>query len=99
MSLPSSQAEEEHPSSRPMSPAAATREDPISRINELGSEYEQSTQGTPDPSLPVPKASDRTQLEAKQVRLLDMPPITLDDTMRILRAISMDNGNMSKRSN
>ncbi|XBJ01023.1 hypothetical protein VPH35_020773 [Triticum aestivum] len=73
MSLPSSQAEEEHPSSRPMSPAAATRE--------------------------VPKASDRTQLEAKQVRLLDMPPITLDDTMRILRAISMDNGNMSKRSN
>ena len=58
MSLPSSQAEEEHPSSRPMSPAAATRE--------------------------VPKASDRTQLEAKQVRLLDMPPITLDDTMRIL---------------
>ncbi|XP_037446873.1 nuclear pore complex protein NUP205-like [Triticum dicoccoides] len=31
-------------------------------------------------SYPVPKASDRTQVEAKEVRLSDMPPITLDDT-------------------
>lgn len=27
-----------------------------------------------------PKASDRTQVESKEVRLPDMPPITLDDT-------------------
>jgi nuclear pore complex protein Nup205 len=34
------------------------------------------------PSVRVqgPKASDRTQVEAKEVRLPDMPPITLDDT-------------------
>ncbi|BAF08143.1 Os02g0202300, partial [Oryza sativa Japonica Group] len=31
-------------------------------------------------SYPGPKASDRTQVEAKEVRLPDMPPITLDDT-------------------
>ncbi|XP_015688500.2 nuclear pore complex protein NUP205 [Oryza brachyantha] len=31
-------------------------------------------------SYPGPRASDRTQVEAKEVRLPDMPPITLDDT-------------------
>ncbi|PAN04611.1 hypothetical protein PAHAL_1G079100 [Panicum hallii] len=31
-------------------------------------------------SFPGPKASDRTQVESKEVRLPDMPPITLDDT-------------------
>ncbi|KAK3156306.1 hypothetical protein QOZ80_2AG0105440 [Eleusine coracana subsp. coracana] len=31
-------------------------------------------------SYPGPKASDRTQVESKEVRLPDMPPITLDDT-------------------
>ncbi|KAL6604475.1 hypothetical protein ACP70R_042902 [Stipagrostis hirtigluma subsp. patula] len=31
-------------------------------------------------SYPGPKASDRTQVESKEVRLQDMPPITLDDT-------------------
>ena len=35
---------------------------------------------TPLTASPVPKVSDRTQLEAKQVRLSDMPSITLDDT-------------------
>uniref|UniRef100_A0A8R7K394 Uncharacterized protein n=1 Tax=Triticum urartu TaxID=4572 RepID=A0A8R7K394_TRIUA len=28
----------------------------------------------------VPKASDRTQVKAKEVWLSDMPPVTLDDT-------------------
>nr|CAB3449258.1 unnamed protein product [Digitaria exilis] len=31
-------------------------------------------------SYPGPKVSDRTQVESKEVRLPDMPPITLDDT-------------------
>ncbi|WVZ77434.1 hypothetical protein U9M48_025299 [Paspalum notatum var. saurae] len=31
-------------------------------------------------SYPGPKASDRKQVESKEVRLPDMPPITLDDT-------------------
>lgn len=31
-------------------------------------------------SYPGPKASDRTQVESKEVRLPGMPPITLDDT-------------------
>uniref|UniRef100_A0A0D9VDH3 Nuclear pore complex protein NUP205 n=1 Tax=Leersia perrieri TaxID=77586 RepID=A0A0D9VDH3_9ORYZ len=31
-------------------------------------------------SYPGPRASDRTQVEAKEVRLPDMPPVTLDDT-------------------
>uniref|UniRef100_M8BU95 Uncharacterized protein n=1 Tax=Aegilops tauschii TaxID=37682 RepID=M8BU95_AEGTA len=28
----------------------------------------------------VPKTSDRTQVEAKEIRLSDMPPVTLDDS-------------------
>lgn len=49
---------------------AATREDqdPISRVNELGSEYEQSTQGTPDPSLPVSANETQTCMHAISVQ-------------------------------
>ncbi|VAH05333.1 unnamed protein product [Triticum turgidum subsp. durum] len=51
--MPSSPAEEDHPSSRP-SPEAVTPE--------------------------VPEASDRAQVESKEVQLSDMLAITLDDT-------------------
>ncbi|XP_044395898.1 uncharacterized protein [Triticum aestivum] len=61
-------AKENHPLSRPMPSSQAEGEHPSSRPS-------------PEPTTPeVLKASDPTQVEAKEVRLSDIAPITLDDT-------------------
>jgi hypothetical protein len=49
-------------------------------LGELGFNWGLILASLPSVRVQGPKASDRTQVEAKEVRLPDMPPITLDDT-------------------
>uniref|UniRef100_A0A8R7K0B9 Uncharacterized protein n=1 Tax=Triticum urartu TaxID=4572 RepID=A0A8R7K0B9_TRIUA len=63
-----SPAEENHPWSHPMPSSPAEEDHPSSRPSPKAV--------TPE----VPEASDRAQVESKEVQLSDMPAITLDDT-------------------